>query len=276
MAQIANSSGEHIKVPIQKLISLLAAAAVAGLLSSCVTTTTGGYMVEASEQQAVQDYIRPAIAYYDSDDLITSRRHLNNALAIDARNADAYNVLALISQREGDLDLAEDAFRTALGHDRSNSRARNNYAVLLFGQERFSEAYDELVRVTGNANYDGRAVAFENQGRSALRLGRIDNASNAFTRALRLNANLHISALEMSLIEFNQENKDREHQLFQQYLTTVQFYSIPYTPRALLAGIRIEGHAQNQEIVDTFALLLTSLYQNSLEFETYQRLSNAH
>ena len=274
--QIANSSGEHIKVPIQKLISLLAAAAVAFLLSSCVTTTTGGYMVKASEQQAARDYIRLAIAYYDTDDLITSRRHLNNALAIDERNADAYNVLALISQREGDLDLAEDAFRTALRYDRSNSRARNNYAVLLFGQERFNEAYDELVRVTGNANYDGRAIAFENQGRSALRLGSIDDARNAFTRALRLNANLHISALELSLIEFNQENKDRAHQLFQQYLTNVQFYSIPYTPRALLAGIQIEGHAKNQKIVDTFALLLTSLYQDSPEFETYQRLSNAH
>ena len=274
--QIANSSGERIKVSIQKLISLLAAAAVAGLLSSCITTTTGGYMVEASEERAVQDYIRLAIAYYDTDDLITSRRHLSNALAIDARNADAYNVLALISQREGDLNLAEDAFLTALRYDRSNSRARNNYAVLLFGLGRFSEAYDELVRVTSNANYDGRAIAFENQGRSALRLGRIDDAGNAFTRALRLNANLHISALELSLIEFNQENKDRAHQLFQQYLTTVQFYSIPYTPRALLAGIQIEGHAQNQEIVDTFTLLLTSLYQDSAEFETYQRLSNAH
>lgn len=274
--QIAKCSGEHIKVPIQKLISLLAAAAVAGLLSSCVTTTTGGYMVNASEEQAVRDYIRLAIAYYDSDDLIISRRHLNNAMAIDARNADAYNVLALISQREGDLDLAEDAFLTALRYDRSNSRARNNYAVLLFGQDRFSEAYDELVRVTSNANYDGRAIAFENQGRSALRLGRIDDARNAFTRALRLNASLHIAALELSLIEFNQENKDRAHQLFQQYLTTVQFYAIPYTPRALLAGIQIEGHAQNQKIVDTFALLLTSLYQDSPEFETYQRLSNAH
>ena len=274
--QIANSSGEHIKVPIQKLISLLAAAAVAFLLSSCVTTTTGGYMVKSSEQQAARDYIRLAIAYYDSDDLITARRNLNNALAIDARNADAYNILALISQREGDLDLAEDAFRTALRYDRSNSRARNNYAVLLFGQERFNEAYDELGRVTGNANYDGRAIAFENQGRSALRLSRIDDAKNAFTRALRLNANLHISALELSLIEFNQGNKDRAHQLFQQYLTNVQFYSIPYTPRALLAGIQIEGHAQNQKIVDTFTLLLTSLYQDSVEFETYQRLSNAH
>ena len=92
--RIENTLGDGIKVPIQKLISLLAAAAVAVLLSSCVTTTTGGHMVEASEQQAVQDYIRLAIAYYDSDDLITSRRHLNNALAIDARNADAYNVLA--------------------------------------------------------------------------------------------------------------------------------------------------------------------------------------
>ena len=48
-------------------------------------------------------------------------------------------------------------------------------------------------------------------------------------------------ALELALIEFNQENKDR----------------------ALLAGIQIEGQAQNQKIVDTFALLLTSLYQDS-------------
>jgi Tfp pilus assembly protein PilF len=126
--------------------------------------------------------------------------------------------------------------------------------VLLFDQERYSEAYDELVRVTGDANYDGRAIAFENQSRSASRLDRVDDARNAFTRALQLNANLYISALELALIEFNQENKDR----------------------ALLAGIQIEGQAQNQKIVDTFALLLTSLYQDSPEFETYQRLSNAH
>ena len=211
-------------------------------------------MVEASDKQAVQDYIQLAIAYYDVDDLVASRRHLNNALTIDARSADVYNILALISQREGDLDLAKDAFRTALRFDRSNSRARNNYAVLLFDQERYSEAYDELVRVTGDANYDGRAIAFENQSRSASRLDRVDDARNAFTRALQLNANLYISALELALIEFNQENKDR----------------------ALLAGIQIEGQAQNQKIVDTFALLLTSLYQDSPEFETYQRLSNAH
>lgn len=274
--RIENSLGDGIKVPIQKLISLLAAAVVAGLLSSCVTTTTGGFMVEASDKQAVQDYIQLAIAYYDVDDLVASRRHLNNALTIDARSADVYNILALISQREGDLDLAKDAFRTALRFDRSNSRARNNYAVLLFDQERYSEAYDELVRVTGDANYDGRAIAFENQSRSASRLDRVDDARNAFTRALQLNANLYISALELALIEFNQENKDRAHQLFQQYLTIVEFYSIPHTPRALMAGIQIEGQAQNQKIVDTFALLLTSLYQDSPEFETYQRLSNAH
>ena len=42
-------------------------------------------------------------------------------------------------------------FALHLRFDRSNSRARNNYAVLLFEQERYSEAYDELVRVTGDA-----------------------------------------------------------------------------------------------------------------------------
>ena len=263
-------------MPIHKLVSFSAAVVMAGLLSSCITTTTGGFLVDASDEQAAKDFIRLAIAYYDTNDLVTSRRHLNHALEIDDRNADAYNILALILQREGDLDLSEDSFRRALRIDRSNSRARNNYAVLLFNLERYDQAYSELVRVTSDTNYDGRATAFENQGRAALRLGRIDDAEFAFGRALQLNANLHISALEQALIAFNRGNLDRAHRSFEQYLTIVNFYSIPHTPRALLAGIQIEGHFKNQEIVNNFALILTGLYQDSPEYEIYQRLSDAH
>ena len=45
--------------------------------------------------------------------------------------------------------------------------------------------------------------------------------------------------------------------------------------RALLAGIQIEGHYDNQELVDNFVLILGTLYQSSPEYEIYQRLSNA-
>lgn len=180
---------------------LIAALLMLGLQTACVTTTTGGFNVEASDEQAVQDYIQLALAYYEAGDLAGARRHINNALAIDDAYADAYNMLALVSQREGDLDLAEENFRRALRLDRTHSRARNNYAALLFDQQRYEYAYEELQMVANDTAYDGRAIAFENLGRSAERLGRQQDAENAFNRALQLNGNLFVSALELSILK---------------------------------------------------------------------------
>lgn len=261
---------------MRKILYFSMTLALALLISSCVTTTTGGFNVEPSQEQALESYVQLGVAYYDEGDLANARRHINNALDIDNRNADALNVLALIFQREGDLDLAEEHFRRAINFDRENSRARNNFAALLFTQERYADAFEQLERVTLDTDYEGRAIAFENLGRSALRLDRDTAAENAFTRALQLNPDLYVSSVELSLLLYKKEDWMAARQIFQQYLTTAEFFSIPHTPRALLAGIRIEGQFQNTELVENFALILTTLYQDSPEFESYQRLSNAN
>ncbi len=186
---------------------LIAALIVLGLQTSCVTTTTSGFNVDASEEQAVPDYIQLALAYYEAGDLGGARRHINNALAHSDSYADTYNLLALVSQREGDLELAEENFRKALRSDRTNFRARNNYAALLFDQQRYEDAYTELQLVANDTGYDGRAIAFENLGRSAERLGRQLDAENAFTRALQLNANLFVSALELSMLNLKKRGR---------------------------------------------------------------------
>ena len=266
---------EH-HLPKPKIIFIVAAMLVAGLLPSCVTTTTGGFLIEPSSEQAVQDYLQLAIAYYDADDLAGARRHINNAMDIDDRNSDIYTVLALVLQREGDIDLAEDSLRRAIRLDRNNSRAKNNYAALLFSLDRFEEAYNQLEQVTRDTNYTGRAIAFENLGRSALRTNREDVAVTAFGRALQLNSNLYVSALELALLKFKRQDWDGSRLNYQQYLTIVEFYIIPHTPRALLAGIQIEGHFHNQEMVDSFGLVLRAMYPDSPEYQTYIGLDNAH
>ena len=254
----------------------LVVAFAACLLTSCITTTTGGFNVKPSEEQALQDYIQLAIAYYDANDLTGARRHVNNAMDLNDRHTDVYTMLALIFQREGDFAEAEVNFRRAISLDRNNSRARNNYAVLLFRMERFEEAYEQLELVTADSNYEGRAIAFENLGRAAQRAGRRSDAETAFLRALQLNANLYVSSLELALLRFENRDWSGARQSFQQYLTTVDFYNIPHTPRALLAGIQIEGRFLNSEMVNNFSLILSTLYQDSPEFETYQRLTNAN
>jgi type IV pilus assembly protein PilF len=259
-----------------RISAFFAAIAAPVLLTSCITTTSGGFNVQASEEQALESYIQLAIAYYDENDLVSARRHVNNALDLDDRSADAHNVLALIFQQEGDLDLADENYRRAISMDRTNSRVRNNYGALLFSEERYQEAYEQFEQVTEDTNYEGRAIAFENLGRSALQLDRNSAAINAFRRVLQLNPDLYISAIELAVALYQEEDWAGARETFQQYLVTAGFYSIPHTPRALLAGIQIEGRFQNKELVDNFALLLSTLYQDSPEYEIYQRISNAN
>jgi type IV pilus assembly protein PilF len=259
-----------------RTISLSTVILFMSLLAACVTTTTGGFNVDTSREQAQEDYIQLALAYYDADDTTGARRHINNALRLGDRNSRIYNVMALIYQREGDLGLAEENFERAISLDRENSRARNNYAALLFSMERYREAYEQLQRVTQDTTYEGRAIAFENLGRSALRLGRIDDAEAAFERGLQLNANLYVTALELAIIKADEENWPEARRNFQRYLTIVSFFNIPHTPRALLAGIQIEGKFQNASAVQDYTLILTTLYQDSPEYLLYQRTLNAN
>ena len=260
----------------RKLARVLAVLLLSGALSCCVTTTTGGFMADASEERAATDYIQLALAYFDNRDMPGARRHVNNALDIDNGISDAYMVLAMIFQREGDLDLADSNYQRAISLDKDNSSARNNYAAMLFSQERFRESYEQLERVANDTSYEGRSLVFEGLGRSALRLGRQEEAKAAFQRALQLNENLFIAPLELALIYFDQQDYPRARQYYQNYLTAIQFLQLPHTPRALLAGIQIEGYFQNKEFVENFSLVLSTLYPTSPEYQTFQRLSDAN
>lgn len=260
----------------KKLASVLAVLLVSGMLSACVTTTTGGFMAEASDDRAAADYIQLALAYFDNNDMSGARRHVGNALDIDDRISDAYMVLAMIFQREGDLDLADSNFQRAISLDRDNSSARNNYAAMLFSQDRFRESYEQLEQVANDTSYEGRSLVFEGLGRSALRLGMQEEAKVAFERALQLNDNLYIAPLELALIHFDQQDYLLARQYYRNYLTSTEFLQLPHTPRALLAGIQVEGYFQNDELVENFSLILSTLYPTSPEYQMFQRLNDAN
>ena len=174
------------------------------------------------------------------------------------------------------MELADENFRRAIRLDRDNSRARNNYAALLFSLGEYEQAYEQLSLVTQDTMYEGRAIAFENLGRSAVSLGLKSEAEQAFQRALQLNGNLYVSAIELALLRAERQDWEGARRAFQQYLTTAEFYNIPHTPRALLAGISIESKFQNQELVRNFTRILTTLYRESPEFEAYLELTDVN
>lgn len=246
------------------------------ILPSCVTTTSGGFNTDVSEQQAIEDYMQLAIAYYDAGDMTRARANIDTVLELDSNNSDIYGVLALVNQREGDMDLADDSFNRSLRLNRENSRVRNNYAAFLFSQERFEDAYDQLQIVSADTGYEGRPVAFENLGRSALQIDRIDDAETAFERALQLNSNLFVSALELAEIKLHKQQLILARALYSQFLTNREFNGVPHTPRSLWVGIQIESQFQDSEILDGFVRLLTTLYTDSPEYQQYRNFSNVN
>jgi type IV pilus assembly protein PilF len=259
-----------------KRVRILLLLLMAGLAAGCVTTTTGGFNVEPSPEEAVEDYIQLAIAYYDAGDLVNARRHLGSALDLNVRNSELYNILALVMQAEGDLELAAETFERSIRIDRTNSRARNNYAALLYSMGDYDGAFEQLDEVTRDTMYEGRAFAFESLGRSALRLQRYEAAELAFQRALQLNGNLYISAIELAILRADRGDWEGARRIFRQYLTTAEFYNLPHSPRALLAGIKIESKFQNRELVDSFTRILTTLYQETPEYQEYLRLDDVN
>lgn len=239
-------------------------------LGGCVTETTGGFNVEVSEQRAFQDYLALARGYLEQGDLANSKRHLNNAAAIDRNNADLHGIWGLVYAREGEVDLADESFRRSLRADRGNSQTRNNYAAFLYANGRFEDAYRELQEVVNDTAYPSRAQAFENLGLAALRTGRQPEAEAAFTRAIQLNGNLIRSLHELVAINLARQNISQADAYYRNYLTIAQFYSLEHSARALWLGIQLGLASGDEAAMETYAQQLETRFRASPEYQLYR------
>lgn len=246
---------------------------VANLLSACITETTGGFNVEKSDTQALQNYIRLATGYLEQNDLANTKRHLANAENLDNNNSEVFAIWGLVYAQEGEVDLAEEKFQRALRINSNNSQARNNYAAFLFANDRFEDAYEQLEQVVADAEYQARPQAFENLGLAALRLERIDAAENAFTRALQLNSNQLRSSLEMTSINLQKKDVLQARAFYRNYLNLLQLYKIGQTAHSLWVGIQLEHTLGNLENVYKYGDELEADFSSATETQLYLQLS---
>jgi type IV pilus assembly protein PilF len=249
--------------------ALLAVMMSALLLNACVTTTQGGFNVESSEDRALQDYIQLAAGYYAADDLVSAKRHVDNALAIDSRSAEAHNIRALIHQREGESRLARETFEYAVRLDPSNSRVRNNFAAFLYGRDDFQQAYEQLQLVAGDTEYESRPLAFQNLGLAASAAGHREEAIEAFERALALDSTLHRAALQLAELHFEDGEFGEAREYYEQFRTNSQFNNVDQTTRSLWLGIRLAWRFDNRETVRDYARQLEQMYPDSEQYRMY-------
>ncbi len=128
-------------------------------------------------------HIQLARGYIDRGNRESARHHLRKAADIDKNSPEATETMARLYQLEGESKLAEETFKKAIKAKKNFTLARNDFGVFLFGAKRYEEALAQFELAASDLDYDGRAGALVNVGRTALLLGKSDRAKAAFEHA---------------------------------------------------------------------------------------------
>lgn len=228
------------------------------MLVGCTTSTTSGN--GADLERAVENYVQLGRNYLSEGEREQARFNLLKALEIDDQNPDANNVMALLYETEGEVELAKQLYRRAISEDRDYSPARMNYARVLYAQEEYRDARNQYQIVTEDVNYRLRADAFLGVALSELRLGDIESAKSALNRTLLLNPNVGPALLQVAEIAYEQ----REYALSLEYLERYE-RNTAETPRSLSLGVKLARIFDEPEKEQSYAFALQNMFPDSIE-----------
>ncbi len=253
---------------IKAKLRYIGAIALLALLAGCISTTESVFTEEASPEKALQQRVELARQYIGEGNWEAAKRNLKLAYEIDPKNAYVYEAFALVYQSTGEYELAEENFEMALKIDPDFPRARNNFAAFLFAQQRYKEAEKQLERVVKDSLYSGRPLAFVNLGLCRVQLFDTEGAEEAFVRALAMDRTNSIALLEMSQLRFDVGDYRNARKYYGTYRTVVRQQSA----RGLWLGIRLARESGNLNDESSYALALSNLYPDSIEYEAYKRI----
>ncbi len=184
-------------------------------LSGCATQAnlSGGNGNEAAEA-----YTRLGTAYLERDNLQRAMNALDRALEIAPDDAEALQAMAMVHQRQGEAELADETFRRAVKADPALTRARNNYAAFLYDRGRLDEACEQLEQASRDTQYDNRAQLFTNLGQCRLEMDDVDAARDSLTRAQAIAPRRPRSYLLLAELEHAEGNLERAEQQLETYM----------------------------------------------------------
>lgn len=240
-----------------------------GLVGCTTSQTTQESERSGSEaNELLQRQMDLAVGYLRNRDYARAKEKLNRALEIDPKYSPAHATYGLLFQAEGETELAEKYFRDAVRFNPEDSQARNMYGAFLYSEKRFHEAVKELELASENRFYANRPVVFENLGRAYRRIGDLEAAEYAFTRAIQLNQDQAGATMELADIKFEQQNYVEAKNLYRRYSQLA-----PSTARSLWLCVRLARIFKEYNQEASCGEALEGIFPNTDEYQLYKESS---
>lgn len=135
------------------------------LLTSCVSQTDVGNI---DQQQAAKARVELALGYLAENNQAQAKINLDKALERAPQYYLVHSAFAYFYQKQGDTQLAEQSYKTAIKFDNKQGDTYNNYGAFLCSEKRFAEAYSQFDLALKAAHYYRQADTYENKVLCAL------------------------------------------------------------------------------------------------------------
>jgi len=235
---------------------LLAAAGCASqsTLETRPVTDSGG----ADNRRRAEVHTALAGEYYARGNFAVALSEARLALKDDSTYYPAHNVLALVFMELREDVMARESFDRALRISPNNPEVLNNFGWFLCLRSETQRGLDMMVRAASDTQYTSPEKAWLSAGLCLRRVGRNNEAEDAFRRAVLIRPDLIGALYNLALISFERgEMKDAEN-----YLMRYTRLSAP-SIEALVLGVRIARAKQDKVAEDSFMQQLRRRYPDS-------------
>jgi type IV pilus assembly protein PilF len=196
------------------------------------------------EHDAATYNMQLGIAYLNRGELGLAKDKLDRSLVENPSDPNIHSAMAMLQDRLGHPDKADNEFRAALRLAPNNPDILNNYAVYLCRNGRTDEGVKSFEEAAHNGLYRTPEAAYTNAGVCLRAAQRDTQAAMSFMRALQVRPNFSEAAYQLADLDFQRGELVEARGQLDAYLG-----SFEATPDLLLLAVRV-AHKQGDRMAE--------------------------
>lgn len=205
-------------------------------------------------------YYQLGVRYLDMNKIEEAKSNLLRSIDEDSDNVLARNALAVLYEKLGKSDEAEDQYEAAYGIDPEDVGTLNNLGRYWCEHDRIEKGLALLLKASDNPMNDRQWLALTNVGRCQLAQGKQAEAERSFRRALEANGNYAPALAAMQKISYQKGELWPAKAYLARYLSVAA-----HTPETLFIAYYTERTLGHQDAANEYRTQLLDKFPNSAE-----------